>query len=128
MWRNRQNAYDFACYHKIKQRPQHAGRIHSKKEHPFLLLFWVSKKAESPFVIYDNSISRNGKLPLIDVAFWGKCVTSSIIKSEKYFQFSILPTCLSILLLCNENSLDYNIQSVKLRTFAALTIFLFYCP
>ncbi|HNI44880.1 MAG TPA: hypothetical protein PK230_09315, partial [Chitinophagales bacterium] len=26
-------------YHKIKQRPQHAGRIHSKKEHPFLLLF-----------------------------------------------------------------------------------------
>jgi len=29
----------------------------------------VNKKVESPFVTYDNSIWRNGKLLLVDVAF-----------------------------------------------------------
>jgi hypothetical protein len=69
MRKNRQNAYNLACYHKIKQRPQYAGRIHSKKEHPFLFLFWVSKKEKAPFVIYDNSISDNDKMLLFYTAF-----------------------------------------------------------
>ena len=41
----------------------------TRKKHPFLFLFWVSKKEKSPFVAYYNSISRNRKWSLIDVAF-----------------------------------------------------------
>ena len=78
--------------------PQNVGKDHrtpeesTRKRTPFFVAFWVSKKAESRFDAYDNSISRNGKLLLIDVAFWDEYVTSFIIKSEKYFQFSINTT------------------------------------
>ena len=62
----------------------------TRKRTPFFANFWVSKKVESPFIACDNSIWRNGKWSLIDVTFWNECVTSSIVKSEKYFQFGIM--------------------------------------
>ena len=50
---NRQKAYDFACYHKIKQRPQHEGRIHSKKTPFFSFRFILNWKYFSDLMIDD---------------------------------------------------------------------------